>query len=278
MKTSWFTFPVEIQALGWPWADKFPPEDVVPLLNKFLKYPATFDLHFEFTEVTRPEFGLVRSIVVVTPKFSEKRSKSDYYAIRIFQKSSLDENSAIDLAKYNQKRIQTLIDALGPHYPQTYFLESSKFVVVLQPFLFSPVCDFTLSVDIFNLFELIYLSSKARILLDYNHNHFLRVNDNNLFYVDSDYMGGNKYPDEQGALEANLNQAMVFITSGNAKFIATELLALSKQSDSLREFTKSVIHALNNFVLSCKKDWDNLSPKLHSKIQSVEVALQNLDI
>jgi len=280
MKPSWFKFPVEIQAIDWPYQDKFPPEDVVPLLNEFFKYPAIFDLHFEFHEITRPEFGLVRSIIVVTPKFSEKRSKDDYYAIRVFQKSSFNENSAptaLDLAKYTQKRIKKLIDTLGPHYPRTHFLESTKFVVVLQPFLFSPVCDFTLCVDVLNLLKLIYLASKARILLDYNHNHFLRVNDENLFYVDSDYMGS-KYPDEQSALVANLNQAMIFITHENAKFIPAELLTLSKQNNSQLEFSKSVIHALNNFVLLCKKDWDNLSPKLTAKIQSVEVALQNIDI
>ncbi|MCK4849332.1 MAG: hypothetical protein KAT16_09915 [Candidatus Heimdallarchaeota archaeon] len=277
MKASWFTFPVEIQALDWPWKSDFPQEDLVPLLNDFFKYPATFDLLYDFHEVTRPEFGLVRSIKVISPNFSEKKKKTDFFAIRIFQKSLLDD-SAIDLAKYHQRRIKKLIGSLGSsHYPQTYFLESTKFIVVLQPFLFSPVCDFTLSVDVLNLLELIYLSSKARILLDYNHNHFLRVNNEQLYYVDSDYMG-NKYPDEQSALEANLNQAMIFITQKNARFIPLELLSLSEDQKGLREFSKSVINALNKFILLCKNDWENTSPKLRAKIQSLEVALRSINI
>lgn len=277
MKTSWFTFPVEIEAIDWPWKSDFPPEDVVPLLNDFFKYPATFDLQYEFHEVTRPDFGLVRSIKVITPNFSENRQKADYYAIRIYQKSVL-EDSAIDLAKYHQNRIKKLMDALNSFYPRTYFLESTKFVVVLQPFLFSPVCDFTQSTDVLNLFKLIYLSSKARILLDYNHNHFLRVIEGKkLFYVDSDYMG-DKYPDIQSALKANLNQAMIFITYKNAKYIANVLLSLSNQSESLLEFTKSVVQALNNFVLLCRNDWENTSPSLRAKIESLEIALQSIDI
>ncbi len=276
MKTSWFAFPVEIEAIDWPWKSDFPPEDVVPLLNEFFQYPATFDLQYEFHEVTRPDFGLVRSIKVITPDFSENRQKTDYYAIRIYQKSTI-EDSAIDLAKYHQNRIKKLINALESHYPRTYFLESTKFVVVLQPFLFSPVCDFTQSIDVFNLFNLIYLSSKAKLLLDYNHNHFLRVNEEKLFYVDSDYMG-NKYPDEQSALEANLNQAMIFITYKNAKYIANALITLSNQGESLQEYTKLVVQALNKFILLCRNDWENTSPKLRAKINSLELSLQSIDI
>jgi hypothetical protein len=131
---------------------------------------------------------------------------------------------------------------------------------------------------VLNLFKLIYLSSKARILLDYNHNHFLRVNEGKkLFYVDSDYMG-DKYPDTKSALKANLNQAMIFITYKNATYIANVLLSLSNQSESLLEFTKSVVHALNNFILLCRNDWENTSPSLRAKIESLEVALQSIDI
>ena len=236
MKKAWFSFPVEIKAIDWPWRSNFPPEDVVPLLNEFFRYPVTFDLHYDFYEITRPDFGLVRSVMVLAPKFSEQRSKADYFAVRIYQKSTTEENSVIDLAKYSEDRIRKLIDALGPHYPKTYFLESQKFVIILQPFLFSPVCDFTLDSDISNLVELIYLSSKAKILLDYNQNHFLRVRDNHLLYVDSDYMGNN-YPDAQSALEANLNQAMVFITKNNAKFLSDVLVKLANQGPNLLEFT-----------------------------------------
>jgi len=48
---------------------------------------------------------------------------------------------------------------------------------------------------------------------------------------------GNKYPDEQSALVANLNQAMIFITHENAKFIPAELLTLSKQNNGHLKFT-----------------------------------------
>jgi hypothetical protein len=278
MKTSWFTFPVEIKSVDWPWSSKFPQEEVFSLLNDFFRYPVNFDIQYEFHEVTRPDYGLVRSIKVVAPKFSENRKKTDIYAIRVFQKSLLDEkiHNVVDLAKYHQRRITKLINSLESYYPKTIFLESQKYVVVLQPFLFSPVCDFSLSSDIFNLFKLIFHSSKARILLDYNHNHFLRDNGENLYYVDSDYMGNN-YPDEQSALEANLNQAMVFINSENAKFIPSQLHSLSKQSNSLQEFSKSVTRAIKSFVLLCNEDKDNLSPKLLAKIQSIEVAFQKFD-
>ena len=276
MKSSWFSFPVKIEAIDWPWSSDFPSEDIFPILNEFFNYPASYDLQYEFHEITRPEFGLVRSIKVITPNFSVKKSKTDYYAIRIYQKS-LVEDSAIDLAKYHQNRIKKLIKALKTHYPKTIFLESSKFVVVLQPFLFSPVCDFKQSIDIKNLFELIYLSSKAKILLDYNHNHFLRVDGKLLFYVDSDYMG-NKYTDERSALEANLNQAMVFINHENANYVSEGLLSLLNQDDRLLEFTNLVVKALNRFILLCRDDWENTSPSLRAKINSLELALQSVDI
>lgn len=273
MKASLFEFPVEIRKVEWPWKNKASQEDVLSLLDSHYPNSRSFGSKYDFYEVSRPEFGLVRSVITVSPSLPKNEIKhSDYCTIRIFQKP-VGEDVEFDLAKHHKNRIEQLITALGSkHYPRTEFLESNKILIVLQPFLFLPVCDFSTSTDILNLIELIYLASKARILLDYNHNHFLRAKYSTLFYVDTDYMGS-LCSDEQSALESNLNQSMLFISSNNTPYLPQALTVFSSLSEDHKRFSRLLLRLINEYIIYCQEQKENLSPKLEKKIQDLHLAL-----
>ncbi len=272
MKPSLFTFPVKIREIPWPWNNKASPEEVFSLLETYFSH-----LHEErerekskytFYEVTRPGFGLVHSVITVAPHFiSNSYSHSDYFTIRIYQKPLSNVHMAFNLAEHHKTRIEQLIDALGSaHYPETYFLESTRLLIVLQPFLFYPICDFLQKQDIFHLIDLLFHASKALILLDYNHNHFLRAEaGGSLYYVDTDYMGV-LCSSEFNALHSNLNQSMIFINEMNANFIPESLIAFSKKNEETLAFSRLFLTLLEEYIALCHTDEVNISPKLRKKI------------
>ncbi|MHA1994791.1 MAG: hypothetical protein ACW97Z_09640 [Candidatus Hodarchaeales archaeon] len=274
MKDSLFDFPVKIRKIEWPWNNKATPEKVFSLLETYFSHLQEKRVRelsqYSFHEVTRPCFGLVHSVIAVSPFFVENNhQKSDYFTIRIYQKPLSDLHMAFNLAEHHKTRIEQLIEALGSkHYPETYFLESSEYLIVLQPFLFHPICDFSKEVDIFNLIELLFLASKARILLDYNHNHFLRSQSGSLYYVDTDYMGV-LCSSEFNALHSNLNQSMIFISEENAKYIPKGVMKFSSLNDETLAFSKLFLTLLTEYVSLCHTDEVNVSPKLMKKINMI---------
>ncbi|MCK5343427.1 MAG: hypothetical protein KAR20_08485 [Candidatus Heimdallarchaeota archaeon] len=283
MKASLFNFPIEIREVEWPWTNKATPENVFSLLETYFSH-----LHedrvrnksqYLFHEVTRPDFGLVHPVITVSPLFPTNEGKrSDYFTIRIYQKPSSDLHMAFNLADHHKTRIEQLIDALGPdHYPETYFLESNDILIVLQPFLFHPVCDYSKEKDIYNLIELLFLASKALILLDYNHNHFLRAEEGPLFYVDTDYMGV-LCSSEFNALHSNLNQSMIFINEENAPFIPKELMTFSTLNEETLAFSRLLLTLLNEYVSLCHTDEVKISSKLMKKINAIAEILPLIKI
>ncbi|MHA2238583.1 MAG: hypothetical protein ACXAB2_09475 [Candidatus Hodarchaeales archaeon] len=274
-----FDFPIEIREVESPWGNQFSMEDILPVIQKFYGQIHSMKANIKFYEVTRPGFGLVRSVITISPIFTNVPVKKSYvYTIRIFLRPDRTENIVFNLAEHHKTRIELLFTALGEkHYPPPIFLQTPNLLIVLQPFLFLPVCDFSRKTDIINLIELLYLATKARILLDYNHNHFLRSEINNVYYVDTDFMG-NLCPDENHALIANLNQSMIFISSKNIPFITKALKDFSKKDFKRSEFAKRLVQQMNTYIMNSKEESMDLLPKLKEKLEALENQLINFDL
>lgn len=278
LKASMFDFPIEIQEVESPWGDQFSMENIIPLIQGFYKQAHSIEPNIKFYEVTRPGYGLVRSVITISPVLNDLAiDKSYVYAIRIFLRPEHFEKSVFDLAEHHKNRIDQLTSALGEkHYPPPIYLQTSDLLIVLQSFLFLPVCDFSLMSDIYSLIELIYLASKARILLDYNHNHFLR-SENNVYYVDTDFMG-NLCPNEMHALDANLNQSMIFISTENIPFLKQALKEFSKKDIDQLSFAKRLLKQLKTYIANSKEESMILTPKLKLKLDTLENQLISFEL
>jgi hypothetical protein len=278
MKASLFEFPVEIRKVEWPWRNQASQEDVFVLLDSYFPDVRSIGLEYEFHEVSRPDYGLVRSVMTVSPSLPNNEiQQKDISTIRLFQKPT-EENIAFDLAEHHKSRILNLSKALGSkHYPQTTFLQSDTLLVILQPFLFYPVCDFSANTDILCLIDLIYLASKSQLLLDYNHNHFLRAKDSTLFYVDTDYMG-NKTSDLEDALKSNLNQAMVFINVNNISFIPQELTKFSLKSEMHKNFAELFLQEIRRYIKFGETQKEHLTAKLEKKVLKLKHVFEGYDL
>ena len=274
-----FDFPIEIQEVESPWGNRFSMEDIVPLIQQFYKQTYSIDSKIQFYEVTRPGFGLVRSVITISPLLNSLTvNKSHVYAIRVFLRPKKTEKPIFNLAEHHKNRIDLLTAALGEkHYPIPIYLQNTNLLIVLQPFLFLPVCDFSLMSDVYNLIELLYLASKAKILLDYNHNHFLRSEKTNVYYVDTDFMG-NLCPDEIQALEANLNQSMIFISPKNIPFLKKNLEKFSKEDLSRLIFAKRLVKQIKKYVVNSIDESTVLAPKLRSKLNALENQLLSFEL
>ena len=258
-----FGYEVEIKELDpieeWPFDEKFDQREILQVLNAFFGYDQMFENPFRFYEVNRPGYGIDRSVKVLQNKNNE------YYAIRIFLKPEFrSQEVSFDKAAYYQRRIRNLFQALREHYPATYFLGTKHLLIILQQFIFSPVCQFSDIIELKGVLEIIWYASKARILLDYNQNHWLISKDHGLLYVDTDYMG-QILPDCQKALADNLNQALAFLTVENCPMLAQALRELSVEGIDQANFVTEFLQVLKRF-LSSISDFESLSEPLQSKI------------
>ena len=85
MKASLFEFPIEIRKVEWPWRNQASQEDVFLLLDVYFPEVRSFGLQYEFHEVTRPEFGLVRSVITVSPSLPNNKLQQKHIStIRLF--------------------------------------------------------------------------------------------------------------------------------------------------------------------------------------------------
>ena len=126
------------------------------------------------------------------------------------------------------------------------------------------------------LIDLIFLASKAKLLLDYNHNHFLRAKDSTLFYVDTDYMG-DKYPDSEEALKSNLNQAMIFINVNNISFIPQELTKFSSKSEMHKNFARLFLQEIKRYIEFGETQKEHLAIKLEKKINKLKETFEGYE-
>ena len=258
-------------------------DENIPLFNKFnelavknlLKefFGIENDRSFEFYEVKRPGYGIDHSIPVFSPS-----PNHEYFTLRAFPKPELGkEPVSFNQAVYRRDRVKTLITALRDHYPATYFLDTNDFLLILQRFVFSPVCRFENMREIKELLEIIQLASSACILLDFNENHWLIKGDGRLIYTDTDYMGPGPLKDNQKALEENLNQSMVFFNENNCQFLSNALNQLSRKENGHKSFVKDFIKTLETFLLHWKSI-DITSDSLKKKIICLEQVVTNTKI
>ena len=248
-----FKFPVEIKKIEWPFTSNFDKNEVQELLDEFRRglKPQTEDEQYEFYEFTRPDIGLSHpAIVLFLPG-------KGHYSIRPFAYSPpitlALKKPPVDLADYHRLRVQHLIHTLEEHFPETQILESKsgKMLIVFQRFLFHPICQFNTAQQISQLVEMLWLAYQARILLDYNQNHWLISGLEFLYYVDVDYIG-HSYFDPRKCLLDNLNQSMVFLTPENVTLLPQVLKDFSERSEKQAKF-------INNFKMSLKEiteSWD----------------------
>lgn len=247
----------------WPFDERFDQREILQVLNAFFGHPDMFKNLFRFYEVNRPGYGIDRAVKVL------QNPNNEYYAIRIYIKPEFKSlEVSFDKAAYHQERIRQLFQALREHYPATYFLGTKHLLIILQQFVFSPVCRFTDRIEIKGLLEIIWYASKARILLDYNHNHWLISKNQGLLYVDTDFMG-QILPDCQKALSENLNQALVFLTTENCSVLAEALKELNVEGLESAKFVTEFLQTLSRF-LSSIKDVNSLSEPLKAKVDCLE--------
>ncbi|MFW9777767.1 MAG: hypothetical protein ACFFE8_02855 [Candidatus Heimdallarchaeota archaeon] len=261
MHPKMFGFPVEITKHQWPFNADIDQKEVITLLDAFFSPLNMYHKLYSFYKVTRPDYGLVKSVTVVEAPFHDMCA---HYVIRCNRQPHSTQTISLNLPAYQKQRIEQLITTLGDHYPPTLFINTEKYFITLQQFLFYPVCEFSEKVDIVNLLDIVYLASKSRILLDYNHNHWLKSEIGFLYYCDTDYMG-NFYQTEYQALEANLNQTMAFLNETNCRLLPSALEEFASVGSSSEDFVEQFRCALED-LLSLSFSNPNLSESLRNKI------------
>ena len=203
-------------------------------------------------EVYRLEDGLVHPAYVIEIKrktIGEKKRTliPQYSVIRFFQRNNnsiLDkqEEEYFDRAKYHIDRIINL-SKLEKYYPSYEVIELPNIngVLILQEFLFYPICKFDTPEGIAEFLKLIFIASKNGIFLDFNQNHWLfDKHSNQLLYCDGDYIEDH-LPFEK-AVKENLNQATIYLNLENALWFAQAMAYFrDKQEDSMYKHFYSIL-------------------------------------
>jgi hypothetical protein len=247
MQSDMFNFPVEINQLDWPFNSNFDKKEVHQLLKEF----GSEQNRFAFYEFIRPGLSLSRpTIILFLPSKGHFSIKAFAYPAPITL--SL-KKPPVNLANYHRMRVQHLMHSLEEHFPETHILESKpgNMLVILQKFLFHPICQFNTSKQISQLIEILWLASRARILLDYNQSNWLVSGLEFLYYVDIDYIG-HSYIDLDRCLFENLNQSMVFFTLENVKLLPPALKNFSEISETHTKFVTRFKKVLQKII----ENWD----------------------
>jgi hypothetical protein len=268
-----FNFPVEIKELDWPFNSNFNENEIWQLLNKFggVSEPQTEEERIKFYEFSRTGLGLSEpAIVLFLPTKGHFSIKPFAYPPPIAL--SL-KKPPINLASYHQMRVQHLIHSLGEHFPETHILESKtgNMMIIFQKFLFHPICQFNTTQQISQLIEILWLAARARILLDYNQNHWLVSGLEFLYYVDTDYIG-HSYLDHDKCLSENLNQSMAFFTPENISLLPEALKTFSEQSEAHNNF----VNIFKKVLKKITESWDKekLSEENKQKLETFNKIIQ----
>ena len=89
---------------------------------------------------------------------------------------------------------------------------------------------------------------------------------------------GNLCPDEIQALEANLNQSMIFISPENIPFLRKKLEEFSKEDLSRLIFAKDLLKQIKKYIVNSKDESTDLAPKLKSKLNALENQLLSFEL
>ncbi|MHA2247983.1 MAG: hypothetical protein ACXADY_23755, partial [Candidatus Hodarchaeales archaeon] len=228
-------------------SSNFDENKIRKLLDEFNETSKTQEQEkgFEFYEFTRTDIGLTHpAIILFFPNKGHFSSKIVAYSPSLIL--SL-KKPPVDSANYHRMRTQHLVHSLGEHFPETEILESEEFLIILQKFLFYPISQFSTAKQISQLIEILRLAARARILLDYNQNHWLNSNLELLYYVDTDYIGLS-YPDYQKCLLDNMNQSLAFFTQENVTLLPQALTIFSESGDLQTEFIKDFKKVLKKLI------------------------------
>ncbi len=208
----------------------FPPDHLAHIQQSF---DTNFtDCHLSFYSITRLGKGLVHP--AITLEISCDADNPNYFVARYFEKNEEQYRTSefFDRAVFHSQRMKNL-KLLGRYYPEMRLYDLPDGVLILQEFLFHPICDFKDQSSLDQLINLLFVASKHNIFLDFNHNHWLydRVN-GKLFYVDKDY--NEDVEDFETGVSQNFNQAAIFLNDKNYKMFALAL----KSFDIIKERDK----------------------------------------
>ncbi|MHA1975046.1 MAG: hypothetical protein ACTSW1_18795 [Candidatus Hodarchaeales archaeon] len=243
---------------------------ILPLLHNFFGLKSSVE--FEFYEVNRPGYGIEHSIVVLSSPNLET------FTIRVYEKPNENNDEVgFNLALYKRERIQTLVSVLRDHYPATYFLENKELLVILQRFMWYPVCQFIKTEELKELLEIIKLATSASILLDYNENHWLISDNCNLYYTDTDYMGSGPLKDPNKALMDNINQSMIFLNTQNCRLLTDAFNLLITRDPANKNFVRDFVIALDYFVNSWT-DKEEVSDLIKAKIECLKCVVRSTNV
>lgn len=194
---------------------------------------------FKIYFIRRLGKGLVHSIPAL--EINKNNGESEFHALRYFEKNEVEYRSSkyFDRAIYHVRRMKNL-KKLKDHYPKIHILDLENGALILQEFLFYPICKFKDKKSIEQLFNLIFLACQNKIFLDFNHNHWLyNKAEGQLYYVDKDYNEDLKTIKDSTI--QNFNQASIFLNDKNPPYFAQVLNSLMQSNDSIKKRNFSII-------------------------------------
>ena len=218
-------------------------EDIIKALNrKYKKRKRNLYL------VKRLGKGLVQPIATLEI-IGNKNKPNDYFAVRYFEKNEKKyrKRKYFDRALFHSRRMKNLKKLKG-HFPQIYINNLKNGVLILQEFLFSPVCTFSDLNTWVELFEIMFLASQNKLFLDYNQNHWLYNKEIGLYYVDKDY-NEDSLTKKDSTIQ-NFNQASIFINDINPPLIAQVLKTYlqDKKSIKKRNFANIIVNLIEKKI------------------------------
>ena len=186
------------------------------------------DEHFpscklSFHLITRLGKGLVHP--AITLEITCEDNEINFFVLRYFEKNEEQYRTSefFDRSVFHSQRMKNL-RLLGKFYPDIRFYDLPNGVLILQEFLFYPICDFKDQASHDQLVGLLFSASKQNIFLDFNHNHWLYNKESGkLYYVDKDY--NEDVEDFETAVSQNFNQAAIILNEQNYKLFAIALKA-----------------------------------------------------
>ena len=201
--------------------NEFFPPDHLANIQKCLKENFG-DCQSTFFSITRLGKGLVHPAITLEITCD---SETSYFVARYFEKNEEQYRTAefFDRSVFHSQRMKNL-KLLGRFYPDLRMYDLPNGVLILQEFLFFPICDFKTQQSLDQLVGLLFIASKYKIFLDFNHNHWLYDNEKGkLFYVDKDY--NEDEDDFETSVSQNFNQAAIFINENNYKMFGIAVKA-----------------------------------------------------
>lgn len=171
--------------------------------------------------ITRLGKGLVHPAFTIEIDCGD--DENSFFVIRYFEKNEEQFRTPefFDRAVFHSQRMKNL-KLLTKFYPEIRIYDLPNGVLILQEFLFFPICDFRDQESLDQLAELLFTASKHNIFLDFNHNHWLYDKEKGkLYYVDKDY--NEDLEDFESSVSQNFNQAVIFLNDKNYIFFANAL-------------------------------------------------------